>query len=66
MVHESLLAKYFHRGERNYKNDRSHKEAWCKACVAQKVREVKHLELVAGQPERDDAEVEKEGRAIAP
>ena len=64
MVHESLLTKYFHHGERNYKNDQSHKEAWCKACVAQKVCKVKHLELVADQPEQDDAEVEKEGKVI--
>lgn len=64
MVHESLLTKYFHCSEWNYKNNQSHKEAWCKACVVQKVHEVKHLELVAGQPEWDDAEVEKEGKVI--
>lgn len=61
MPNESPLAKYFIRGENNYKTDRSHKEAWCKACVDFKVRELKHADLMEGRPERDDTEVAKEG-----
>ncbi|KAH9937023.1 uncharacterized protein B0H18DRAFT_1205946 [Fomitopsis serialis] len=64
MIHESPLAKYFHRSDHNFKTDHSHKEAWCKACVAYKVREIKHTELTTGQPERGDEDVEKEVMTI--
>ena len=61
MPNESLLSQYFIRSSNNYKTDRSHREAWCKACVDFTVRKIKHTDLMEGRPEREDSEVEKEG-----